>query len=438
MESTSQFVEYRKKAHSLIPGGAHTYSKGDDQFPLNAPPAITKGEGAFVWGIDNERYLDCSMGLTSVSLGHAYPEVLDRVREELVKGSNFQRPAVIELEMAEAFLKLVPCHDMIKFSKNGSTATTAAVKLCRAFNGRKYVAYPKDHPFFSYDDWFIGTTACSKGVPEEHSKLSLSYDSRDLKTLEKLFRDYPDQISCIISEPEKPLAYPEGYLKSLIELCHDNGALFIQDEMVTGFKVGFPGALSKYSVEPDLATWGKGIANGFSFCALTGKRAVMECGGIDNEGSERVFLISSTHGAETHSLAAGLATIKEFQEKDVWSHNQSIGKNIIEGTNCLISKYKLNEFIIVSDSPWLVTFSFMNQSKNADLNFKTLFLQEMIKNKVLFQGSFVPCYSHKSDHVDFFLKAFEASLKIYVKAIEEGCENLLEGRPVKTVFRKHN
>ena len=158
-------IDYRNKIHSLIPGGAHTYSKGDDQFPLNAPVAIDRGEGAWIWDIDQNKYLDCSMGLTSVSLGHAYSPVIEAVKNELSKGVNFQRPSYIEKEMAEVFLGLIPQHDRIKFSKNGSTVTTAAVKLARAATGRKLVAFPEDHPFYSYDDWFIGKTACSKGVP---------------------------------------------------------------------------------------------------------------------------------------------------------------------------------------------------------------------------------------------------------------------------------
>ena len=136
---------YRSHIHDLIPGGAHTYSKGDDQFPALAPAAISHGKGAMVWDIDGNEFLDCSMGLTSVSLGHAYEPVLEAVRKELLNGVNFQRPAKIEMEMAEKFLELVPGHQMIKFSKNGSTATTAAVKLARAYTCLLYTSpSPRD------------------------------------------------------------------------------------------------------------------------------------------------------------------------------------------------------------------------------------------------------------------------------------------------------
>ena len=163
-------------------------------------------EGAWIWDINENKYLDCSMGLSSVSLGHAYPPVIEAVKKEIGKGVNFQRPSYIEREMAVTFLSLVPQHDQIKFTKNGSTVTTAAVKLARAATGRKLIAFPEDHPFYSYDDWFIGKTECNKGVPNEISDLTVTYKSCDLNSLESLFKKYPNQIVAVITEPENLIA----------------------------------------------------------------------------------------------------------------------------------------------------------------------------------------------------------------------------------------
>ena len=179
--------DYRSSIHKLIPGGSHTYSKGDDQFPLLSPAAISHGKGSNIWDIDGNQYLDCTMGLSTVSLGHAYLPVVNAVKEELERGINFQRPSKLEKEMAVEFLALLPQHDMIKFAKNGSTVTTAAIKLARAKTGRKIVAFPSDHPFYSYDDWFIVSTPCNKGVPEDFSKLSVTFKSCDLNSLKQLF-----------------------------------------------------------------------------------------------------------------------------------------------------------------------------------------------------------------------------------------------------------
>lgn len=433
----SKSDQYRSKIHSLIPGGAHTYSKGDDQFPILSPGAISHGKGAHVWDIDGNKYLDCSMGLTSVSLGHAYEPVLEKVKQELDKGVNFQRPSIIEMQMAETFLELVPCHQMIKFAKNGSIVTTAAVKLARAFTGRKLVAFPGDHPFYSYDDWFIGKTACNAGVPEEISALSVTYKADNLDSLKELFEKYPGQIACVISEPEKNWGLPEGYLKDAIELTHKHGALYIADEMITGFKTAFPGSITKYGVEPDMATWGKGIANGFSFCALTGKKEVMELGGITRTGSEKVFLISTTHGGETHTLAAGLATIDIFKKQNVIAHMHNIGKSLNEQCNAVIASHGLQHAVQMAPSDWMPMFVFKDNSNEVSAGLRTLVMQEMIKRGVLFQGILVPCFSHTLQDIEYFAQAFSESLEVYKKALDQGYQHFLVGEPAKPVFRKY-
>jgi glutamate-1-semialdehyde 2,1-aminomutase len=436
--------KFRSRIHDLIPGGAHTYSKGDDQFPILSPAAITHGKGAYVWDIDGNKFLDCSMGLTSVSLGHSFEPINERVKFEIDKGVNFQRPAYIEMEMAEKFLSLVPVHDMIKFAKNGSVVTTAAVKLARAFTGRKLVAFPSDHPFYSYDDWFIGKTACNKGIPEEISNLSVTFKSCDIQSLKKLFDEYPNQIACVITEPEKNMCRttcacmgkPEQFLKEAIDLSHKNGALFIMDEMVTGFKTDLPGSLSKYGLKPDMATWGKGIANGFSFCALTGRKEVMELGGIRRKGEEKVFLVSTTHGAETHTLAAAIETINFFQKHDVVKHNHSLGDKLIASAKQLVVNARLEEYIQVSESNWMPIWIFRNKNGETDTYLRTLMLQEMIKRGILFQGAFVPCYSHTETDIQFLLDSFNDSLPTYKEALEKGTKGLLIGEPAKPVFRK--
>lgn len=435
---------YRSTIHKLIPGGAHTYSKGDDQFPLLSPAAISHGKGAYVWDIDGNQFLDCSMGLTSVSLGHAYEPVLEAVKQELDKGVNFQRPSTLEKETAQKFLSLVPQHDMIKFAKNGSIVTTAAVKLARAFTGRKFVAIPGDHPFYSYDDWFIGTTACNKGVPNELTELSVTFKSCDIESLKQLFEKYPGQIACVITEPEKSPCgngcnckqSPAVFLKEAIDLAHQEGALFIIDEMVSGFKSAFPGSMTKYDLKPDMATWGKGIANGFSFCALTGTKEIMELGGITNIGEEKVFLISTTHGGETHAMAAANANIDVFQQQHVVKHNHQIGDALILGCQEAIITAGASHLVDVIPCNWLVAFNFKDSQGQVSATMRTLAMQEMIKRGILFQGAFSPCFSHSLDDVAYFVEAFSQTLLVLQEAEKVGVENILVGEAAKPVFRK--
>ncbi|MCB0410785.1 MAG: aminotransferase class III-fold pyridoxal phosphate-dependent enzyme, partial [Flavobacteriales bacterium] len=348
----------------------------------------------------------------------------------------------IETEMAQEFLSLIPQHDMIKFAKNGSIVTTAAVKLARAKTGRDLVAFPGDHPFYSYDDWFIGQTACDIGIPKSTKELSVTFKSGDLGSLEALFDKYPNQIACIITEPEKNFDRengidPETFLKQAIDLCHKNGALFILDEMITGFKIDLPGAITKYNLNPDLATWGKSTANGFSFCALTGKREIMHLGGIDNPGQEKLFLISTTHGGETHGIGAGIATIQFYKENNVIEKNLATGKTIREGANKIIKSQSLEQFLSVSNTDWMLVFTFKDKNGSHSLELRTIFLQHMIENGVLFQGAFVPCFTHDLEATQLFLKVFESACTIFKQALETGHDKLLVGETVKPVFRKY-
>jgi glutamate-1-semialdehyde 2,1-aminomutase len=428
--------EYRRKIHDLIPGGAHTYSKGDDQFPLISPAAITHGKGSHVWDVDGNEYIECLGGLGSISLGHAYEPVINRVTEELKKGNNFSRPSVIEQDIAERFLDLLPGHDMIKFAKNGSVVTTAAVKLARAFTGRKLVARPAEHPFYSYDDWFIGNTEVTSGIPEEIGKLTVSFRADNLESLIELFAKYPGQIACIISEPEKFKVLPENFLREAIGLAHKNGALWIMDEMITGFRTDFPGSMKKYGVVPDMATWGKGIANGFSFCCLTGKKEVMELGGIRRKGSQKLFLISTTHGGETCSIAAALATIETYKKQDVISHNFKLGDMFIEGSSRLFRSHQLQNNIKNLQFNWHASLGYFDREGNNSFGLRTLFHQELIKYGVLFQGIFCPHFSHSEEDVRHILEAMDEACKVCKKGLEEGYEKYLIGEPIKPVFRK--
>lgn len=427
---------YRSKIHDLIPGGAHTYSKGDDQFPILSPAAITHGKGSRVWDPDGNEYIECLGGLASISLGHAYEPVVERVKQELVKGNNFSRPSVIEMEIAERFLANVPGHDMIKFAKNGSVVTTAAVKLARAYTGRKLVARPVDHPFYSYDDWFIGSTDVKSGIPEDISNLTVLFRSDDINSLRELFDKYPGQIACVISEPEKFNLLEPDFLAKAIELAHSHGTLWIMDEMITGYKTAYPGSMSKYGVVPDMTTWGKGIANGFSFCCMTGKKEVMELGGIRRTGEHKLFLVSTTHGGETCSIAAAIATMDEFEKQDVVGYNQRLGQKFIDGSKNIFASHGLSHSIKNLQFNWHASLGYFDQEGNNSFGLRTLFHQELIKRGVLFQGIFCPHFSHTEEDVDYILSVMDDSCSIYKKALDEGYEKYLIGEPIKPVFRK--
>lgn len=426
-----------KRAQEIIPGGSHTYSKGPDQSPLLGPKVISHGKGSHVWDVDGNEYIDWAMGLTAVSLGHAFEPILSAVRNELEKGVNFQCPSPIETELAELFLKAVPSAEMVKFAKNGSTVTTAALKLARAYTGKKYVAFCSDHGFFSYDDWYIGAKACNSGVPEEMASLTLSFKYNDIKSVETLFEKYPGQIAGLILEPMEFDFPVDNFLHKVKDLCHKNGAVFILDEMITGFKLGFPGIHTELGIEPDLSTWGKGVANGFSACMLAGKKEIMKLGGIDHD-KERVFLISTTHGAETHALAAAIASINYAQKNNTIESDKKKGLIIREQVQHLITKHGLEKQIEIKGHPCWLLMVFRDKTGQASDGFKTLFYQEVIKHGILFRGTFNISVSHTEEDMQKTFEAFDKALEVYAKALEVGFEKYLVGEAIKPVFRKYN
>ena len=429
--------DFTIRIHDLIPGGAHTYSKGDDQFPANAPAAIAHGKGARVWDLDGNEYIDCSMGLTSVSIGHGYEPVARAVCEAALLGTNFQRPATLELAAAERFLETVQTGDMVKFAKNGSTVTTAAVKLARAYTGRSRVALCREHNFFSYDDWFIVTTPCDRGIPEQTRSLTAGFSYNDIASVQSLFEQKNHNIACLIMEPVKFDPPQDGFLQKVAELCRAHGVVFILDEMISGFKWGLKGAQHHFDVKPDLSTWGKGIANGFSACALTGRADIMELGGIRSSGADKLFLISTTHGAETIGLAAMIATIDEFERHGMIESNWERGEDLRGRLNNVIALHGLGNALEVKGEACLLALICRNAQGVPDDAYRTLMMQEMIARGVLFQGLFYTTWSHQDAELDEIFAAFGESCAIYRQAIESGsCSEHLIGPPARPVFRK--
>ncbi|HET6403743.1 MAG TPA: glutamate-1-semialdehyde 2,1-aminomutase [Candidatus Thermoplasmatota archaeon] len=424
------------RAHEIIPAGCHTYSKGDDQFPELAPGFIERADGSTVWDVDGNEFLDWGMGLRSVLLGYGHPRVLDAVRRQLEKGPNFTRPSPIEVELAEELVATIPSAQMVKFAKNGSDVTTAAVRLARAFTGRDTVAFCQGPTFFSFDDWFIGTTPPNNGVPRPVSDLSLPFRYNDIASLERIFEQHPDGVACVILEAAT-LEHPrDEFLKRVRDLAHRHGALLILDEMITGFRWHERGAQAYYGVTPDLSTFGKAIANGFSVAVLAGRRDIMELGGLRHD-KHKVFLLSSTHGAETHSLAACLATVREVREKNVVPQLWKTGELLQSGMNKLAEQNGLSGIVScegISCSPFIVT---RNQGREADPAFRALFLQEMVRRGVLIPYLAISA-AHGPAEVERTLEAADGAFRVYRKALDEGVHKHLVGRPVKPVFRKYN
>ncbi|SHN60460.1 glutamate-1-semialdehyde 2,1-aminomutase [Bradyrhizobium erythrophlei] len=426
----------QKQAHSLIPGGAHTYAKGDDQYPVLAPGFLTRGQGCHVWDVDDNEFIEYGMGLRAVTLGHGYQPVIEAAYRQMVLGSNFTRPATIELDCAEEFLNLVEGSDMIKFAKDGSDATTAAVRLSRAYTGRDLIARCADHPFFSVDDWFVGNTPMSAGIPTVVQALTLQFRYNDIDSLRLLFEQNPGRIACVIMEAATAIEPESNFLRSVQTLCRKEGAIFVLDEMITGFRWHIGGAQKVYGIQPDLSTFGKGMGNGFAVSALAGRKEIMELGGLHHD-KERVFLLSTTHGAENHSLAAAIKTMQIYRDNGVIDYLCTQGEKLRTGINRAIESLGLNGYFEVLGRPSNLIYATYDQSRRPSQAFRSLFLQETIRRGLL-MPSLVVSFSHADTDIDRTIDGVGEALRVYRKALEDGVEKYLVGRPVKPVFRKFN
>ena len=430
-------MTYQDRLLKAIPGGAHTYSRGFDQYPANAPQILKRGKGAYVYDENGREFLDYGMALRAVNLGYSNEEINKAAIEQIEFGNNLTKPSMIELEAAELLIDMIDSVDMVKFTKNGSTATTAAIKLSRAYTGRELVARCAEHPFFSYDDWFIGSTQLTKGIPQKDTEGTKTFGYNNIESLERLFDEFPNQIACVILEPATTEHPKDNFLHKVRDLCHKNGAVFILDEMITGFRWHLKGAQYYYDIKPDLCTFGKAMANGFSVEAIAGKREIMQLGSIEFEGKERVFLLSTTHGAEMSGLGAFVAAMKFMKENNVVEYIWSYGTKLISMINELAKKYEIERNFVaggIECSPYYLTFDKNGQNS---LGLRTLFSQEMIKNGVLIPWVALS-YAHGENELEKTKIALEKTFEVYKKAVDEGYEKYLVGSSIKPVFRKFN
>lgn len=447
-------MNWSDRLHAAIPGGAHTYSRGDDQYPSNAPPILSHGRGAYVHDADGRRFLDYGMGLRAVTLGYADERVNAAAIDAIARGNNLTRPSLLELEAAERLLALFPWAGMVKFAKNGSTVTTAAVKLARAYTGRTHVAVPAGQPFFTYDDWFIGSTPMDRGIPAEHKALTLKFEYNDIASLERLFAEHPGRIACVMLEPATAVAPCGGgctdllapcrctdrranFLHRVKALCAEHGAVFVLDEMITGFRWDLHGAMKVYGIEPDLATFGKGMANGFALAALAGRREIMELGGIRDQGAERVFLISTTHGSEMSAFGAFIRTVDVYRSEDVTGHLWRYGRRLIEGLNALAAEAGVAGHFEAHGFGCSPYYTARDADGRVSMPFRTLWAQEMVRGGVLMPWVALSL-AHGDAELDLTLTAARKAFAVYAAALQDGVERHLVGPPVKPVFRKYN
>jgi len=427
-------AEHTAAVNQLIPGGAHTYARGDDQYPEGMAPVIERGAGCRVWDIDGNEFVEFGSGLRANTLGHGFEPVVRAVQRYLADGVGFVRPHRLEREAAERLIDLIPSAEMVKFGVNGSDATSAAVKLARAYTGRDMIAVCRQHPFFSTDDWFIVTTPMSAGIPDSVRPLTVQFSYNDLASLEALFEVHPGQIAAVVLEAETVEPPAPGFLAGLRELCDRNGALLVLDEIITGFRWHERGAQYLYSIEPDLCTFGKGIANGLPLSALAGRRDVMRLGGHVDD-ADRVFLLSLTAGGQPWALAAMLAVIDTYEQEGIAGQLHSIGADLRAGVEHAVAAAGLGDYFQLRGRDCNLVYVARDADGQPSQEFRTLVLQEFLEHGIL-APSFVVNAAHDPKVISQVVDAVTELMPVYRRALDDGVATVLRGRPVRPAIRR--
>jgi len=415
--------ELYNRALGLIPSVTQTLAKGPGQWVNGvAPKYLVKGKGSHVWDADGNEYIDYMMGVGPLSLGYAYPKVDEAIKKQLEDGITFSMMHPLEVEVAEMIRNMIPNAEAVRYSKTGADATSAAVRLARAYTGKNKILCCGYH---GWHDWYIAVTARNHGIPDAVQALSFTFNYNDIDSVKN---SIDDDVAAIILEPVVFTEPKDNFLYKLAELCKAKGIVLIFDEMWTGFRMALGGAQEYFGITPDLATYSKAVANGMPISILTGKRKIMDL------ADEDIFFYT-TFGGEALSLAAAKATIEELRDKNVPQFLNDQGKKLKDGYNSIVNKLGL-DFTKTIGYNWRSMATF-DEKAGDPLIQKSLMQQEMIKRGVLWQGFFNMSFSHSDADVDYTLLALEESLSDLKKAVQENkLKESLRGIPVQPVFRK--
>ncbi len=417
---------YLARAERVIPLGSQTFSKSRTQYPKGVSPYfITRGEGSRVWDLDGNEYIDFVSALASITLGYNDPDVTEAVSEQLKSGVIFSLPHPLETEVAELICEMVPCAEMVRFGKNGSDATSGAIRVARAYTGRDRVAVCGYH---GWQDWYIGSTARHRGVPDAVRELTHPFAYNNLESLEQLLKAHPGEFAAVILEPMNVAEPTPEFMQGVARLAREHGALLVFDETITGFRFHNGGAQALFGVTPDLATFGKGLANGYPVSAVAGRREVMQL-------MEEIFF-SFTFGGETLSLAAAKATLTKLRDQPVLDTIARRGETLLEGLRNVIERHGVSDVFHASGHP---SWSFLNirDARGATaFEIKTLWMQEMLQRGFLSVGTHNISYSHSDADIQALLAAYDEVLPMIGRVLSEGrLRQSLRCEPLVPLFK---
>lgn len=413
-----------ERALKTVPLGSQTFSKSYIQYPSGQSPMIlTHGLGGKVWDVDGNEYVDLVSGLLPNVLGYCDPDVDEAVRTQLDRGISFSLATTLEADLAERMVEIIPCAEKVRFGKNGTDATSAAIRLARAHTKRDHVIVCGYH---GWQDWYIGSTTRHLGVPQVVRELTCSVAYNDLDAMRAALKK--NETAAIIMEPMNVSDPEDGYLQAVKDLAHEHGALLVFDEVITGFRYHIGGAQAYFGVTPDLAAFGKGMGNGMPISAICGRADIMD---LMND-----IFYSGTFGGEALSLAASIAVIDKMRSEPVIEKLWQTGEDLSGHVLGVIRKCGLEEIIkLKGKAPWKV-LAFHDHPTASKEAVRTAFLTNMLARGVLIGTGHNICYAHNGDDILRVVQAYEATLELLAAQLEQGnlAENL-GAPPIIPIFQ---
>ena len=419
-------LELYKKAKRYIPGGTQLLSKRPEMFAPEVWPAYyDKAKGCRVWDIDGHEYVDMAiMGIGANILGYADEEVDEAVIAAIKKGTSSSLNCPEEIELAEALIALHPWAQMVRYARGGGEAMAMAIRIARAKTKREVVLFSGYH---GWQDWYIGSTSRSLGVPEAIQALTHKFTYNNITSLEALFAQFPREIAAVIMEPMNTELPKDNFLEKVKQLAHKHGAILIFDEVITGFRLADGGAQEFFNVTPDLTTLGKGLANGYPLSAIVGRKEIMKL-------LEEIFF-SFTFGGETLSLAASKAVLEKIKRCHVTQALYDKGIKLIHSLNELIIEFELGEHLSVSGHPAWPFLNFKPSSTCDQWLLKTYYIQELIQSGFLCLGAHNLSYSHSEEDIASLLATYKRLFSNIKDHLRQGTlESALECDVLKPLF----
>lgn len=422
----SQSENHLQKAERLIPLGSQTFSKSKTQYPVGISPFyLKKAKGSHVWDLDNNKYIDLVNSLAAITLGYGIPKLNKAAMKQLKSGTIYSLPGTLEYEVSVQLVNLIPSAEMVRFGKNGSDVTSAAIRIARAYTNREHIAVCGYH---GWQDWYIGSTTRNKGVPKSVSELTHSFLYNKIETLKEIFSKYPNQVAAVIIEPMNN-EYPQPYfLEEIRNLCNKETAVLIFDETITGFRFSKGGAQEVFNVTPDLSTFGKGIANGFPLSALVGKSEIMK-------EIENVFY-SGTFAGDLLSLAVAKEVLIMHENNLVAETLIDIGTSLSEKVESVIDQTGMNHVLKLSGHP---TWRFLNWSSINNISIqelKTYFMQEIFARGLLLLGTHNVSTAISDKDISRIVSIYQDVLSDMCKFIENGTlQAKLKVKPLEPIFK---